>query len=160
MWDLVLWPGLLHWKLRALAPGPPGKFSQVFCYCVHAKLLQSCLTLCDPINCSPPGSSVHGILQARMLEWVALPSSRGFSQPRGPTHSSWSSCIGGRFIITAEPVGKPVPLLTRCYTCFNIYIANPSNHPSTHPNFTFQSKLQTFVYFPQSTLYCIPLTRA
>ena len=37
---------------------------------------QSCLTLCDPMDCSPPGSSVHGILQARRLEWVAMPSSR------------------------------------------------------------------------------------
>ena len=38
---------------------------------------QSCLTLCDPMDCSPPGSSVHGILQARILEWVAIPFSRG-----------------------------------------------------------------------------------
>ena len=51
--------------------------------CVHAKLLQLCLTLCDPMDCSLPGSSVHGALQARLLEWVALPSSRGSSQPRG-----------------------------------------------------------------------------
>ena len=49
---------------------------------VCAKLLQLCSTLCDPMDCSPPGSSVHGILQARMLEWVAMPSSRGSSQPR------------------------------------------------------------------------------
>ena len=40
---------------------------------------QSCLTLCDPTDCSPPGSSVHGILQARTLEWVAIPFSRGSS---------------------------------------------------------------------------------
>ena len=39
---------------------------------VCAKLLQSCLTLCDPMDCSPPGSSVHGILQTRILEWVAI----------------------------------------------------------------------------------------
>ena len=44
--------------------------------CVRAKLLQSCLTLCNPMDCSPPSSSVHGILQARMLEWVAMPFSR------------------------------------------------------------------------------------
>ena len=43
---------------------------------------QSCPTLCDPMDCSPPGSSVHGILQARILEWVAFPFSRGSSQPR------------------------------------------------------------------------------
>ena len=47
-----------------------------------AKLLQSCPVLCDPTDYSPPGSSVHGILQARTLEWVAMPSPRGSSQPR------------------------------------------------------------------------------
>ena len=49
--------------------------------CVHV-VIKSCLTLCDPVDCSPPGSSVHGILQARVLEWVAIPSPRGSSQPR------------------------------------------------------------------------------
>ena len=48
-----------------------------------AKSLQSHLTLCDPIDGSPPGSPVPGILQARTLEWVAMPSSRGSSQPQG-----------------------------------------------------------------------------
>ena len=46
------------------------------CECVHAKLLQLCPTLCDLMDYSPPGSSVHRILQARILEWVATPSSR------------------------------------------------------------------------------------
>ena len=50
--------------------------------CVHVQLLQSCLTLCDPVECNPPGSSVHGILQARILEWVAVLYSRGSSLPR------------------------------------------------------------------------------
>ena len=54
--------------------------------------------LCDPMDCSPPGSSVHGILQARTLEWVAISSSRGFSRPRGRTHVSWGSCIGRRIL--------------------------------------------------------------
>ena len=49
---------------------------------VCAKSLQSYLTLCDPMDCSPPGSSVHGILQARILEWVAMPFSKESSQPR------------------------------------------------------------------------------
>ena len=49
---------------------------------VCAKLFQSCLTLSDPIVCSPLGSSVHGILQERLLEWVAMPSSRGSSPER------------------------------------------------------------------------------
>ena len=47
-----------------------------------AKSHQSCLTLCDPIDGSPPGSPVPGILQARTLEWVAMPSSRGSFQPK------------------------------------------------------------------------------
>ena len=47
-----------------------------------SRTAQSCLTLSDPLDYSPPGSSVHGILQARIQEWVALPSSRGSSQPR------------------------------------------------------------------------------
>ena len=49
---------------------------------------QSCLTLCDPMDCSPPGSSAHGILQARILEWVAIPLSRGSSWPRNWTQVS------------------------------------------------------------------------
>ena len=52
------------------------------------------LTLCDPVDYSPPGSSVHGILQARILRWVAVSYSRGSSQPRGQTHISCISCIG------------------------------------------------------------------
>ena len=59
-----------------------------------AKLLQSCLTLCDPMDRSLPGSSVHGILQARKLEWVAMPSSWGSSQPRNRTRVFLVSCIG------------------------------------------------------------------
>ena len=47
------------------------------CVCVCVKSLQSCSTLCDPMNCCLPGSSVYGIFQAVILEWVAMPSSRG-----------------------------------------------------------------------------------
>ena len=67
---------------------------------------QSCGTLCDPKDCSPPGSSVHGILQARIVEWVAIPFSRGSSHPRGRTVAS---CITGRFF-TTEPTGELDPL--------------------------------------------------
>ena len=78
---------------------------------VRAKLLQSCCTLCHPMDCSPPGSSAHGILQARILEWVAISSSRGSSWPKDWTRVSCSSCIAGRFF-TAEPPGKPSWILT------------------------------------------------
>ena len=57
---------------------------------VEVKVLvtQSCLTVCDPMTCSPLGSSVHGILQTRILEWFAMPLSRGSSWPRDWTHVS------------------------------------------------------------------------
>ena len=54
------------------------------------------LTLCDSVDCSTPGSSVHRILQAGMLKWVAISSSRGSSRPRDQTHISWGPCTGGR----------------------------------------------------------------
>ena len=64
---------------------------------------QSCLTLCDPTDCSPPGSSVHGILQARILGWIVISFSRGSSQPR-----KWNlvSRTAGRFF-TNWATGKP-----------------------------------------------------
>ena len=58
---------------------------------VLAKSLQSCSTLCDPMDCSPPGSSVHGISQGRIPEWVAIFSSRGCSRPRDWTCISYGS---------------------------------------------------------------------
>ena len=66
----------------------PFLFLDFIYLCVHAKLLQSCPILCHPIDCSPPGSSVCGILQARTLEWVAILFSRG-SSPRDWTRVSW-----------------------------------------------------------------------
>ena len=72
---------------------------------MHAKSLQSCPTLCDSMDCSPPGSSVHGIFQARILEWVAMSSSRGSSPPRDQIWVSWSFCIAGRF---CQPLPKPL----------------------------------------------------
>ena len=69
------------------------------CSCIHLKLFRvceslSCVWLCDPMDCSLPGSSVHGVLQARILEWVAIPFSRGSFWPGDWT---WVSCIVGRF---------------------------------------------------------------
>ena len=71
------------------------------CCCL---VVQSCLTLCDPVNCNPPGSSRnHGILQARILDWVAISSSRGSSWPRDRTHISGVPWIAGRFFTTEPP---------------------------------------------------------
>ena len=64
------------------------------CASQHAKSLQSCPALWDSMECSPPGSSVHGIPQARILEWVDMPSSRGSSWPRDQTCVSYISFTG------------------------------------------------------------------
>ena len=66
-------------------------------------VIQRCLILCDPTNCSPPGFSFHGILQARILEWIAVPFSRGSSWPRNRT---LASCIAGRFFTVWEDVRR------------------------------------------------------
>ena len=76
-------PGLQH-LVRVLV-GPAA---------AAAKSLQSCPTLCDPRDCGPQGSSVHGILQARKQEWVAMPTTRGSSRPRDRTHVSCISWVG------------------------------------------------------------------
>ena len=67
----------------------------LICLCVFRMnvFAQSCPTLCDPMDCSPPGSSVYGIFQARVLEWVAISFSRGSSQPRDRTQVP---CTAGR----------------------------------------------------------------
>ena len=65
------------------------------------KLLHSCPTLCNPVDCGPPGSSVHGILQTRILGWVAMPSSRVSSQPRDRPVSLMSPALASRFFTTS-----------------------------------------------------------
>ena len=81
------WENLLEGWWRALC------LSFVLSYFSSVQLF------CNPMDCSPPGSSVHEVLQARILEWVAMPSSRGSSQPRDPTrvscllHGKWGSCL-------------------------------------------------------------------
>ena len=93
-----------------MQPGNPLTFSCLSSRISHessvpnlCSVAQSCLTLCNPMDCSPPGSSVHGIFQARILEWVDISSSRGSSQFRDPIRVS---CIAGVFF-TAEPPRKP-----------------------------------------------------
>ena len=73
--DIPTWP--CPWLPGSILPLLNYSFSLLMC--VHAKSLQSCLTLCDPVDCNPPGSSVFGILQARILEWDAMPSSKACS---------------------------------------------------------------------------------
>ena len=80
----------------------------------ESEVAHSCPTLCDPVDCSPPGSSVHGISQAKILEWVAISFSRGSSRLRSRTHFS---CIAGGFF-TAELSGKPAYLE---WACLNLW---------------------------------------
>ena len=83
---------------------PPPCSGKGLGWCLHAVCLcgesLSRVWLCDHVDCSPPGSSVHGMLQARILEWVAMPSSRGPSQLRGHTQVS---CIAGEFFTVWAP---------------------------------------------------------
>ena len=76
--------------------------------CVHAPSLPSCPTLCDPVDCSPPGSSVHGILQARILEWGAMPSFGDLPNPGIKPTSPLAPALQAGF--TTEPPGKPLEL--------------------------------------------------
>ena len=82
----------------------PQRDRESVCGCMHSKLF-SHAQVCKPMDGRLPGSSVHGILQARILEWVARPSSMGSSQPRDRTHAFSSSCTADR-VFTAEPQGK------------------------------------------------------
>ena len=84
----------------------------VYC-CLVTKL---CPTLCDPMDYSPPDSLVHGILLARLLEWIAISFSRGSSQASDWTCISFT--VSGRHFFTTEPSGKP----TCVYRCMYIYM--------------------------------------
>ena len=89
------------WKARVL----PGEWKRVLESESESEVAQSCLTLCNPMDCSLPGSSVCGIFQARILEWVAIAFSRRSSQPRDWTRVSW--IVGRRFTVWAT---REVPL--------------------------------------------------
>ena len=117
---LVFWPCGM-WNLRILVPlqgvrptcpcigrqslnhktarEVPLLKSEIFISTLLCLVAQSCLTLCNPVDCSLPGSSVHGISQARILEWGAISFSRGSSRPRDETQVS--RIIGRRFTVWA-----------------------------------------------------------
>ena len=102
------------------------------CVCVYS-VDQSCPTLCDSVDCSPPGSSVRGISHARILEWVAISSCRVSSQPRDQTHLFCVSCIAGGFF-TTEPQGAYLRSTTRkwCYDGWML-VSESSNHYDDYP---------------------------
>ena len=125
------------------------------------KFAQSCPTLCDPMDCSPPGSSVHGILQARILEWVAFPFSRGSSWPKDGTQvfhiaggffTSWSTREAP---VTQEPRSpfvcvrvEPFPFLLHLPTKLRPHLSLsgpsslfPPSLPTSQASATFRSYL-------------------
>ena len=103
IWGFLLWHACLSavcfFLLLNSSPEPWFLISEA----VLCLVAQSCLSLCDPMDCSPPGSSVHGISQARIQEWVAIPSSRGLPNP-GIKPKSPSLQVDS---LPPEPPGKP-----------------------------------------------------
>ena len=111
-----------------------------------SEVAQSCPTLCDPMDCNLSGSSIHGIFQPRVLEWIAISFSRGFSQPRNRIRVS---CIAGRFFTdwamreAYQHASKWLPVqifwtkepLTRLSSCLPELMA-PSTHCLVHSAFS------------------------
>jgi len=93
------------------------------CVCVCVLVMQSRPSLCNPMECSPPGSSVHGVLQAEILEWVAIPFSRGSSQP-----GYWTrvSCIEGK-LFTSWATRETHIIHIYIYNFFFCYLTTEPN---------------------------------
>ena len=103
---------------------------------MSTKSLQSCPTLCDPMDCRPPGSSVHGILQARIMEWVTMPFSKRSSQPRDRSCVSYVSCMGRQVLYHYHHLGRPAAaaaaaakLLQSCPTLHDPTDGSPPGSP-------------------------------
>ena len=99
---------------------------KIICVNMCAKSPQLCSTFCDPMDCSPPGSSVHGMLHSRILEWVVRPYFKGSSWPRDRTYIPCVTCIAGG-CFTAEPLGKPYVKIVK-----RINKLNASNDTETY----------------------------
>ena len=115
---------------------------------LKVKVVQSCSTLCSPMD-----YRVHGILQARILEWVAVPFSRGSSQPRDRT---WVTCIAGRSLPT-EPPRKPFPTSGKYHSIgipwrycrspqFQITTIKQISQSQSHEFFIFSMHIQVIIY--------------
>ena len=97
---------------------------------IHPKLLQSCPTLCDPMDCSPPASTVHGIFQARILEWVAFPTPGDLPDPGiEPVYLRYPAFVS-RFLQLALPGKAAICILTHLSP--PSWTSLPPTHPLTH----------------------------
>ena len=117
----------------------------------QAKSLHSWLTLWDPMDCNLPGSSIHGILETRILEWVVIPSSRGSSQPRDQTLISMSPALSGEFFTISATIWDQTIL---CYGavlcivgCLAASLASSYSVPvAHHPPFNGDSQKCLWTY--------------
>ena len=107
----------------------------------ECSVAQSCQTLCDHVDCSPPVSSVHGILQARILKWVVIHSPRWSSCPRDQTQVSWISCI-------SETLGKPYFTRKVCLTQVSLICIEHWNDKQLLSSFLvfFQIPTKRFIF--------------
>ena len=123
----------LHWVRRSHRWPNPSKPPYVLsldifewlywsCWVYVCMRAQPCPTLCDLINCSLPGASVHGIFQARILEWIAIPSFRGSSRPRDGIHIFWVSCIGRWILYPCAMWEAPIAL---CNKSVSLWVRSP-----------------------------------
>ena len=109
--------------------------------CFSVLVTQPCLTLCDPMNCSLPGSSIHGILQAGILEWVAMPSSRGSSQPGIKPASP---------ALQADSLLPEPSLKLIIYICTYIYM-----YIHTHTHIYIHIRVYVYEYIHKSICVCV-----
>ena len=117
--------------------------------CMLSKSLQLCLTHCDSMDGSLPGSSVQGIVQARILEWVARSSSKGPSQPKDGTTVSTVFCIGREVLYRQHHLGNPR------YACITSLWSLPPMYLTSHPSRSSKStKLSSLCYTGSG---CLPL---
>ena len=136
--------------LRPWGWGGRGSSSETTAWPLCVLVIQSCLTLCDPMNCSPPISSVHGILQARILEWVAVPSSRGSSLPKDRTCVPYASpSFLGKFFTTSTIWEAPCGSKTGPSLAGNTRVSWSPVLPRNKFTSTF-SNLYLFIYFAEN----------
>ena len=106
----------------------------------YVLVAQLCPTLCDSMDCSPPGPRLHGILQARILEWAAIHFSRGSSWPR---YWAWVSCIaGGFFTIWAT---REAHVCTYIYVNIHKHIYT-AKHMKIHENIFTQLRIHIYIF--------------
>ena len=146
-WCLTLIP-LCTPPFLSLGPSHRLIHTSFVLFCMHAKSFQLCLTLCDPMDCSPPGSSVQGIPQARILEWGVLLFSKGSSRPRERTHlRHWQAGSSPQV-----PPGKPWCFLGTQHPLWKALLS--SHYPSVPP----VSSSSLLIFKVPAKIFCLQLS--